>query len=603
MDSLGRDRTVLRRPERATGKSAMARPVPTNLPRVAPGVPVFDSRSVLDARLILYLQRSAGNHAVTALLTASDSAGRRQPGSPPTQPCDAPRDQKCEGAAPCPRTGAKDEEALDQSQSVNRTQVDLVVQRVCPCVSGMPSEVSLQNQVQREGAQELNTPRAAGLGGQVMSAESPDFPIPDFPIPKLPKWFPRLPKIPSPGIPGIPDKWWGPKIPTLPKVPKLPKLPPLGPESALGTGCDPYATLEAAERAHDFVRASYLPWVSKFGFETLFLWFLYLSRAPIPRAKMTYAGSGGIVDGFQAHPKTQRAEEGLVAEVVKEAAAGKIALMPEVPRKMPLQTALGAGRVWSLLNENGELEMSFDDPENTIPGNIAGGVGSGDVDLDTRNAWGNVTIVAHLGPPRTVEATSSTADQKSDLVFHVHDTVDFCPGFLGGDKAKIETIPMSRLEKTGTKFGQPFAGDIPFDVTYSGKGVTRSGPWPGSQPPSSSSAPPPPVKLSNSLLFDFDSDKVKPEATPSLEKLLPALRKSPKTTVTGHTDSKGTEVYNQDLSVRRARAVVNKLEELEPLLKSRLKAEGRGKNEPIESNDTAPGRAKNRRVEIVYEGS
>jgi len=67
--------------------------------------------------------------------------------------------------------------------------------------------------------------------------------------------------------------------------------------------------------------------------------------------------------------------------------------------------------------------------------------------------------------------------------------------------------------------------------------------------------------------------------------------------VVGHTDSVGTDGNNQRLSVERADAVRDLLED-RGVGKSRIDVAGRGEREPIASNDTAEGRAKNRRVEI-----
>ena len=66
----------------------------------------------------------------------------------------------------------------------------------------------------------------------------------------------------------------------------------------------------------------------------------------------------------------------------------------------------------------------------------------------------------------------------------------------------------------------------------------------------------------------------------------------------GHTDSKGTDEYNQSLSERRANSVVNYLVSL-GLVKSRLYAMGVGEKEPVADNNTDTGRAKNRRVEFA----
>ena len=65
--------------------------------------------------------------------------------------------------------------------------------------------------------------------------------------------------------------------------------------------------------------------------------------------------------------------------------------------------------------------------------------------------------------------------------------------------------------------------------------------------------------------------------------------------IEAHTDSKGTDAYNQTLSDRRAIAVVNELKKLD-VNSSRLTSRGYGESQPIASNDTAEGKALNRRV-------
>ncbi|MEV4053834.1 OmpA family protein [Amycolatopsis sp. NPDC049688] len=112
--------------------------------------------------------------------------------------------------------------------------------------------------------------------------------------------------------------------------------------------------------------------------------------------------------------------------------------------------------------------------------------------------------------------------------------------------------------------------------------------------------PPPPLPtLTGDLLFDFDSATVRPEARSALAATLPALRARPSTNIVGHTDSRGTDEYNQRLSERRAHAVVAVLVAADASLAGRLHASGRGESEPVDTNDTPAGRKRNRRVELV----
>jgi len=107
------------------------------------------------------------------------------------------------------------------------------------------------------------------------------------------------------------------------------------------------------------------------------------------------------------------------------------------------------------------------------------------------------------------------------------------------------------------------------------------------------------VSLSNESSFDIDSSELKPAFLPALDRLGFLLQKYDKTAVhvIGHTDSTGTDEYNQGLSRERAVSVARYVRDA-GLEQRRLNVEGRGESEPRESNDTASGRQSNRRVEI-----
>ncbi|MCH7226192.1 OmpA family protein [Haloferula sp. A504] len=101
------------------------------------------------------------------------------------------------------------------------------------------------------------------------------------------------------------------------------------------------------------------------------------------------------------------------------------------------------------------------------------------------------------------------------------------------------------------------------------------------------------------IRFDVDSDVLRPDATPALEQILEALETTPYLAIVieGHTDSDGGDDHNLDLSQRRAQAVVNWLTE-KGIAGERLTPKGKGEAEPIASNDSATGKAMNRRVEV-----
>lgn len=108
------------------------------------------------------------------------------------------------------------------------------------------------------------------------------------------------------------------------------------------------------------------------------------------------------------------------------------------------------------------------------------------------------------------------------------------------------------------------------------------------------------LTLDEEVQFAVDSAAVQPGFRDTLGKVAEVLRRYPATQVAviGHTDSTGAEAYNQMLSERRAAAVRDELVAM-GVGAERLTTIGRGESEPRASNDTAAGRAANRRVELV----
>ncbi|MFA5072717.1 MAG: OmpA family protein [Nitrospirota bacterium] len=101
--------------------------------------------------------------------------------------------------------------------------------------------------------------------------------------------------------------------------------------------------------------------------------------------------------------------------------------------------------------------------------------------------------------------------------------------------------------------------------------------------------------------FDTAQSTVKPESYSELQKLAAYLNRYPdvKAEIQGHTDSMSDPQFNMTLSQNRAQAVMNLLVTKYGIDSARLSAKGFGETKPIASNDTAEGRAKNRRVEAV----
>jgi outer membrane protein OmpA-like peptidoglycan-associated protein len=115
------------------------------------------------------------------------------------------------------------------------------------------------------------------------------------------------------------------------------------------------------------------------------------------------------------------------------------------------------------------------------------------------------------------------------------------------------------------------------------------------------------IELAADVLFDFDKSNIRPQAEQALKQVATVLRERAKGTVRveGHTDSKGSDPYNQKLSVSRANSVKNWLVQKEGLKGVRFSTAGFGAKKPAVSNtkadgsDDPEGRQKNRRVEII----
>jgi outer membrane protein OmpA-like peptidoglycan-associated protein len=106
------------------------------------------------------------------------------------------------------------------------------------------------------------------------------------------------------------------------------------------------------------------------------------------------------------------------------------------------------------------------------------------------------------------------------------------------------------------------------------------------------------------IYFDFDKTSIKPESRPALEDAARILYENPtiKVEIQGHTDSIGSDKYNQRLSENRAQAVVNYLVQELGIDGGRLTAKGYGESVPVADNETEAGRALNRRVEFFIVG-
>ena len=133
-------------------------------------------------------------------------------------------------------------------------------------------------------------------------------------------------------------------------------------------------------------------------------------------------------------------------------------------------------------------------------------------------------------------------------------------------------------------------------------------------PPVVAPAPPPPappappaatkVTYAADAFFDFDKSVIKPAGKQKLDDLIGKIKDINLEVIiaVGHTDSVGSDSYNQKLSVRRSEAVKAYLVS-KGIEKNRVYTEGKGEKQPVADNKTAEGRAKNRRVEIEVVGT
>jgi OOP family OmpA-OmpF porin len=112
------------------------------------------------------------------------------------------------------------------------------------------------------------------------------------------------------------------------------------------------------------------------------------------------------------------------------------------------------------------------------------------------------------------------------------------------------------------------------------------------------------VTLNADALFDFDKSVLKPAAKASLDSLAGKVKSLTLEVIVavGHTDSVGTDAYNQKLSIRRAESVKKYLVS-QGIEAKRIYVEGKGESQPVADNKTAEGRAKNRRVQIEAIGT
>ncbi|MBC7622845.1 MAG: OmpA family protein [Aeromicrobium sp.] len=118
---------------------------------------------------------------------------------------------------------------------------------------------------------------------------------------------------------------------------------------------------------------------------------------------------------------------------------------------------------------------------------------------------------------------------------------------------------------------------------------------------------PQPVKVAITIqaeaLFDFDKSVLKPDGKKSIDEAIAKMKQVDVEMViaTGHTDSVGTDAYNQKLSERRATTVKEYMVS-QGISAAKITMLGKGETQPVATNKTSEGRAKNRRVDIEFKG-
>jgi outer membrane protein OmpA-like peptidoglycan-associated protein len=149
-------------------------------------------------------------------------------------------------------------------------------------------------------------------------------------------------------------------------------------------------------------------------------------------------------------------------------------------------------------------------------------------------------------------------------------------------------------------------GDAQYVTAGVAIGYNFRAPEPAPAPPPVAQAPPPPPPpapkkkiVLRGVNFDFNKADIRSDARPVLDAAIDTLKAEGGVAVIaeGHTDSIGSDEFNQRLSVRRANAVRDYLIQ-GGISASRISIEGFGESKPVASNETADGRAQNRRVEL-----
>ena len=170
---------------------------------------------------------------------------------------------------------------------------------------------------------------------------------------------------------------------------------------------------------------------------------------------------------------------------------------------------------------------------------------------------------------------------------------------VGCDGAIVAPRPVPVAAPAPAPAPAPVARPAPAPAPAPAVVAPAPAPAPAPQPPAATK-----VTYAADAFFDFDKSVLKPEGKAKLDDLVGKVKGINLEVViaVGHTDSVGSDAYNQALSVRRSEAVKAYLVS-KGIEKNRVYTEGKGEKQPVADNKTTEGRAKNRRVEIEVVGT
>jgi outer membrane protein OmpA-like peptidoglycan-associated protein len=246
---------------------------------------------------------------------------------------------------------------------------------------------------------------------------------------------------------------------------------------------------------------------------------------------------------------------------------------------------LSTGRAHSLQLVNGGVGHNFELP-------VSGSIGSSDYAEFT--TLRDVNFFNFDGIPMTVRETNALVYSWSHVSFWGMTVT------IAGSGFNVPGLGVSTgVAKILFSDGKPMGGD--FELKPELDLPAEPIPVPGRVHAQEDSAG---IRIRGDILFAFDKYRLNPtqQTHQLLWEVMQAMEKSstPDTRwlIEGHTDSIGSRAYNKALAKRRAESVANWILQYMPGWRGDIKTEGVGETEPIASNATAEGRAKNRRVEV-----